>query len=233
MTVELDHLVVVADSLEQGAIWCEATLGVRPAHGGRHALMGTHNLLLRLHGQAFPAAYLEIIAIDPAAPAPERARWFGMNTPALRESACRAPRLVHWVGRSAALEHHRDGLRTLALDPGEVLAAQRDTAAGTLRWRITVPRDGRPLCHGALPTLIEWQGRHPSPAMPPSGVALLGFELRGVPQPAATLLGLQAWIASTDGPPIRVRLQTPRGDILLGGGSVDALPCDASNQDLS
>ena len=50
MTIELDHLVIVADSLEQGAAWCASTLGVEPGPGGRHALMGTHNRLLRLGG---------------------------------------------------------------------------------------------------------------------------------------------------------------------------------------
>ena len=57
MNVELDHLVIVADSLEQGAAWCASTLGVEPGPGGRHALMGTHNRLLRLGG-ALAAAYL-------------------------------------------------------------------------------------------------------------------------------------------------------------------------------
>ncbi len=232
MTVELDHLVVVAGSLEQGAAWCEATLGVRPAPGGRHALMGTHNLLLSLGAHPSPAAYLEVIAIDPETPPPARARWFGMDQPTLRESARRAPRLVHWVGRSAALERHCDGLRALALDPGDVLAAQRETAAGTLQWRITVPRDGQPLCHGALPTLIEWQGPHPSQALPASGVALAGLELREVPQAACRLLGLRAQGTTPEGPPIRVRLRTPRGDVVLDGGSMGCLPGDASNGDL-
>ena len=72
MTTEVDHLVIAADSLEQGSAWCERTLGAKPVAGGRHALMGTHNLLLQLSSTAFERVYLEIIAIDPDAPAPGR-----------------------------------------------------------------------------------------------------------------------------------------------------------------
>lgn len=37
--------------------------------------MGTHNLMLRLGD----SSYLEIIAINPAAPAPGRPRWFALD----------------------------------------------------------------------------------------------------------------------------------------------------------
>ncbi|HEY3555130.1 MAG TPA: VOC family protein, partial [Casimicrobiaceae bacterium] len=70
----LDHLVVAATSLDAGADWIEARLGVRPVPGGKHATMGTHNALVGLG----PGAYLEVIAIDPQASAPARARWFDL-----------------------------------------------------------------------------------------------------------------------------------------------------------
>jgi hypothetical protein len=54
MNCDLDHLVVLAATLDEGAAWCEATLGVAPGAGGRHALMGTHNRLLRIDGEGFP-----------------------------------------------------------------------------------------------------------------------------------------------------------------------------------
>lgn len=46
MSLALDHLVVAARTLEEGARWLEARTGVPTAPGGRHALMGTHNRLL-------------------------------------------------------------------------------------------------------------------------------------------------------------------------------------------
>ena len=39
MAARVDHLVVAAASLEEGAAWCEATLGVAPAAGGEHVLV--------------------------------------------------------------------------------------------------------------------------------------------------------------------------------------------------
>ena len=60
----LDHLVVMANTLDEGVAWCEATLGVTPGPGGEHPLMGTHNRLLRIDSDAFSRAYLELIAIN-------------------------------------------------------------------------------------------------------------------------------------------------------------------------
>ena len=61
---KLDHLVIMAHTLDEGVAWCEATLGVTPASGGEHPLMGTHNRLLRIDSAEFPSAYLELIAIN-------------------------------------------------------------------------------------------------------------------------------------------------------------------------
>lgn len=224
MTIELDHLVIVADSLEQGAAWCASTLGVEPGPGGRHALMGTHNRLLRLGG-AYAASYLEVIAVDPAAAPPQRTRWFGIDDVALRAAVKAAPRLVHWVARTSSLDDLRQRLVAAGFDPGPAVAAERDTPRGLLRWRITVPDDGRPLARGAVPTLIEWSGPHPTEAMPEQGVELLRIELGGVPPRVADALALVAVagvVVSDDpaSPPIRARLRCPRGELLLEGGSL-------------
>jgi hypothetical protein len=96
MACEIDHLVIAAHDLAHGVHWCEQTLGVTPGPGGRHPLMSTHNRLLKLDaGPGHPRAYLEIIAIDPEAPPPGRARWFGLDDAALQASLREAPRLVH------------------------------------------------------------------------------------------------------------------------------------------
>ncbi|HET6828569.1 MAG TPA: VOC family protein, partial [Ramlibacter sp.] len=75
----IDHLVVVAQTLEQGVEWCERTLGVTPGPGGKHPLMGTHNRLLRIATVDYPRAYLEIIAPDPDQPPPALPRPFGLD----------------------------------------------------------------------------------------------------------------------------------------------------------
>jgi hypothetical protein len=211
MNTTLDHLVVVARDLDQGVAWAESTLGVTPAPGGKHALMGTHNRLVALDGSS---AYLEIIAIDPDAAPPGRARWFGMDR--LGDTVREAPRLVHFVARTDNLDMHRWGLVAAGFNPGTTLAAQRETPHGLLRWRIVVPDDGQPLAGGALPTLIEWQGAHPAASLPRSGIALESLTLRGLPRAAADVLRLRPVdLQPLPGPAVQARLSTPRGPVTL------------------
>ncbi len=218
MSNRLDHLVVAAASLEQGAAWCEATLGVAPGPGGVHATMGTHNRLLALSTEAFPDSYLEIIAIDPAAPPPGRPRWFGLDDAALQARVARHPRLVAAVVRTPLIEMHRWGLINVGIHPGEPIAFERASPAGPLAWRLLVRDDGALLHGGALPPLIEWKGdRHPAAAMPPSGLALSALRLAGLPRRAQDVLKLRGIEVATeaDGPALTATFATPRGPVTL------------------
>jgi hypothetical protein len=216
MSVTLDHLVVVAHTLDQGVQWCEATLGVTPGPGGQHPLMGTHNRLLNMSSPAFERAYLEIIAIDPDAVRPARVRWFGMDDPALQARVAKAPQLLHWVARSDMLAMHRRGLVASGLNPGEPVAAGRDTAAGRLQWRLLVRDDGQLPCRGSLPTLIEWQGRHPTESMPDAGLRLLSLAVRGLPAKAAEVLRPRSVrLLQEAGPALHAVLSTPLGEMTL------------------
>ena len=206
----IDHLVVAAASLEEGASWCERTLGVTPLPGGKHALMGTHNRLLKIASEGYPDAYLEIIAIDPEAPPPGRARWFGMD--ALDVSA--GPRLVHFVARSTMLDMHRWSLITVGLQPGDPIKASRETPAGLLSWEILVRDDGALLCEGALPTLIQWGGVHPAARMAESGVVLKRLSLGGVPPRALEVLRLRG-VSQQAQAGLAAVLSTPLGDVTL------------------
>jgi len=210
--VAVDHLIVAAASLAEGEAWCRATLGVAPAGGGRHPLFGTHNRVLAIAGAAYPQAYLEVIAIDPEAAPPGRARWFGLDQLDLSSG----PRLIHWVGRSPMLDMHRWGLITVGQPPGDPVAASRETPQGLLRWQILVPADGGLRCGGALPTLIQWQGAHPTEQLPDSGVALRSITINHVPARAREVLRLRGVTAvDDDGPALRATLATPRGDVHL------------------
>jgi hypothetical protein len=216
VTLALDHLVVAAASLEQGVAWCEATLGVTPGPGGRHVLFGTHNRLLKIATTLYPEAYLEIIAIDPAAPPQRRARWFGLDDPALQQRLALSPTLIHAVVRTDTLGTHRRALIAAGLDPGEPVQASRDTPQGRLAWQILVRADGRLLCGGALPTLIQWEGAHPAARLPDAGLALRALTLSGVPAAARELLQLRGVQVQTGpGPALSATLLTPRGEVLL------------------
>lgn len=157
----IDHLVVTAPDLETGAAWIRDTLGVEPGPGGEHAAMGTHNRLLKL-GQS---AYLEVIAINPAASAPKRPRWFGLD----EMEAGAPPRLTSWVVRTTDIDAAQAASPVVS---GYVTPMSR----GDLNWRITIPRNGALPLQGVAPTLIQWQDRHPAAAMPESGCTLVRLE---------------------------------------------------------
>lgn len=217
----IDHLVVGADTLAQGAAWCEATLGVVPGPGGEHPLMGTHNRLLRIATVDHPRAYFEIIARNPAVPhAPEgRARWFDLDAPAVQQSLQAAPRLLHWVVQVPDLHAAVSALASLGIDRGRIVAASRETARGLLRWEITIRDDGQRLFDGCLPTLIAWGDVHPAAAMPASGVTLHSVRVR---HPQAALLarafaaiGLQGVDVAEGAPDLLATLHTPTGTVRL------------------
>lgn len=161
-----DHLVVAAADLAAGTAWLEDRLGVPLAPGGKHATMGTHNRLLKLG----PRRYLELIAIDPAAPKPERARWFGLDDPALRARIAERPRLIHWVARC-------DNIEAASAACPEPLGDILDLSRGDFRWRITVPANGHLPGEGLAPSLIQWQSQaHPAERLPETGCALMKLE---------------------------------------------------------
>jgi len=203
----LDHLVLATQNLAQGSTWLEDHLGVTLSAGGSHAAMGTHNRLLKLGS----ALYLELIAIDPQAPAPTRRRWFALDTPRMQARLAERPRLIHWVARST------DVVAESAACPerlGEVMAMQR----GDFEWLITVPADGHLPGDGLVPTLIEWRTpRHPAAVLPEAGCALLkleGFHPEPESIPAAlAALGLEAALALHAGKDVELLayLDTPRG----------------------
>lgn len=150
--LELDHLAVVAGTLEEGRERVEAALGVKLQPGGRHEHFGTHNMLLGLED----GLYLEVIAVDPKAPGPDYPRWFDLD----RFSG--PPRLGNWICRTrdlaTAIRHFPKAGVSVPLSRGD------------LRWQMAVPGNGVLPYDNMFPALIEWQGAdHPTERLAPSG----------------------------------------------------------------
>jgi len=163
----LDHIVIAAHSLEQGAAYIQARLGVTPAMGGKHVSMGTHNLLMQLG----PASYLEVIAIDPDAPAPSHARWFGLDDPVLQARLAQAPFVLTWV---VGVNHIEAAIKACTYEVGTA----RPMTRGELNWQIALRDDGALADRGVAPILIEWpEGPHPSRNMVDLGCSLEKLEL--------------------------------------------------------
>ncbi|MFT0171253.1 VOC family protein [Paraburkholderia mimosarum] len=220
--LRLDHLVVAARTLEEGVQYVSDALGVAPSGGGAHPLMRTHNRLLGLWG----GAYLEVIAVDPAAKsgANARARLFALDDPAVQARLEQGPYLSHWVVR---------------VDPPKSLARWREQypqriaalvpmTRGDFSWQLTVPEDGAfPAWQGAgdgvLPSLIQWDtARHPSQVLPDSGIALTS--LTGFHPQAQAVREQLEWLGAAHliaveealSPALVAQFETPSGPRTLG-----------------
>ncbi|WP_336692197.1 VOC family protein [Delftia acidovorans] len=165
MKLELDHLIVAAADLDSGARHVAELLGIAPQAGGAHARMGTHNRVMGLAD----GIYLEVIAVDPDAPAPAHARWFGLDEEAMRRRLARGPFLAHWAARVPDTADLSAWQAQHPLRIAPVLPMSR----GDLRWRLTVPEDGSlpgwagVAGGGVVPPLIQWDvPHHPGRSLP-------------------------------------------------------------------
>ena len=128
----------------------------------------------------------------------------------MRARLARGPRLLHWVARPAVLPPGPD-------DHGERLRLSRDA----LSWTLTVPADGALPGGGLVPSLIAWDGAHPTDGMPDAGVRLERLVLvHRADAPALRRrlagLGLSGCVTVADGPPLlRAELRTPGGPVVL------------------
>ncbi|MFK8084013.1 MAG: VOC family protein [Granulosicoccus sp.] len=163
MNNKIDHFAIGANNLDQGITSMETQLGVTIPRGGKHDTMNTHNCVMQSGNESF----LELIAIDPDAPAdPGRPRWFTLDDPITQERLSERPRALCWVVGTDDLD------RVIAASPvdlGEIVHFKR----GDRSWRLTVPKDGSLPMSGLLPAFIEWSpGPHPSTVQQDLGVRL-------------------------------------------------------------
>ncbi len=155
---QLDHVVMAARNIDEGVEYLRELTGLEIPPGGFHPMMGTHNHLMQIGRGAF----FEIIAIDPAAPAPQRPRWYGLDDNSLQQTLS-PPRLITWVVNTGNLDTlvSRSAYQT---GPGIMVTR------GNLNWRLTVAEDGGMPNGGLLPSIIQWlEPGNPCPAMPDLG----------------------------------------------------------------
>jgi ketosteroid isomerase-like protein/catechol 2,3-dioxygenase-like lactoylglutathione lyase family enzyme len=157
----IDHIILGAADLDRATHAFERMTGVRPIYGGKHPT-GTHNALVSLGGQT----YLEIIAAQPGAPAPD---WLP-NLADLED-----PTPVGW----AITADDGAALRRDLVAAGFVLTENRPGArttpsGATLNWQtFRFAGDIK-----QMPFFILWapETQHPSAASP-SGCKLARFTI--------------------------------------------------------
>jgi hypothetical protein len=210
MSATIDHLVYASPELGAAVEQIATLIGVRPAYGGQHLGLGTHNALLALG----PRTYLEIIAPDPGQHPPADPLPFGLGeltTPALRAWAVAPDDFDEVVRRSVAG----------GFDYGPIVPGHRRTADGRdLHWRMSASSRGPGT--GIVPFLIDWGGGpHPADSAP-VGAALCDFRIRASdPQRLAAQLAaleLAVDVEQGDEAGLRATLTGPGGaELILGG----------------
>lgn len=203
--LSLDHLTIIAPSLDEGVEHVRDCLDIDVPFGAVHPEMGTHNHRLRLGENT----YLEIIAVDPVAPAPQRPRWFGLDrTEAVRADWTKGIRLKTWVARSDNID--------------ELLGAQEELFGGKIRIggfaQFSLLADGSLPMGGLLPSVIDRAGRSPpSRRMKEQGVRLSEFILEhpspGEMTPLYEKLGIHNGPHVMEGPTARylAKIDTQHG----------------------
>jgi hypothetical protein len=59
------------------------------------------------------------------------------------------------------------------------VGAVEEMSRGMLEWQITIPVDGRFVCDGLAPSVIQWKGEtHPASRLPDSNLSLIRLEAR-------------------------------------------------------
>ncbi len=170
--LRLDHLTVIAPSLEEGVAHVRQCLDLDVPFGQRHLYMGTHNHLLQLGD----TVYLEIVALDPEGSDPGRKRWFGLDDQAaVRRDWDEGRRLRGWVARTDGIDAVLAG-RTHIFGEKVALGGSFD---------FSIPADGSLPLDGAAPSIIDRRGKARSMAsIPDLGARLRYFSLEH-PEPAS------------------------------------------------
>lgn len=210
MQNKIDHFAIGCSDLETGVAYIEDKLGLRVPKGGKHAAMSTHNCVMQAGNESF----FELIAIDPDAPDPGRARWFTLDHPATQKRLSERPRALTWVVNTTDLDRI---IADSPVDLGEVV----DFARGDRTWRLTVPRDGSLPENGLLPAFIEWSpGPHPSTGQQDLEVRLQSVKLTH-PDPSRieamlTALSVRHLAEVSQGETgLAFALNSPSGSVLL------------------
>jgi hypothetical protein len=139
----VDHLIYATRDLDRTVDSLAQLLGVRATPGGSSPGRGTRNALISLG----PASYLEIVAPDPAQPAPTRPPWW--------MAGLEEPRIVQWAANGRDLEQLRAAALKHAVPLGEVVSGSRLRPDSVLlTWHMTSART--PVADGVVPIFIDW-----------------------------------------------------------------------------
>ena len=148
---KLDHIVLGANTLQEGTDYLEKKLGSSLSEIGYHHHMGTHNRVIKI-GENI---YLEVIAIDPNANKPQHVRWFNLDNEKQQDRLKISPQIIGYV-----IENKNPDI--LKFYNPFFKASRQD-----YRWEFAIPKSDNNLINknliesGLVPSLINWKSKKP------------------------------------------------------------------------
>jgi hypothetical protein len=206
MHYPLDHILWAVPDLDAGCAAFAGATGVTPGGGGSHDGFGTRNRLASLGRDLF----FEVISVDPAQ--------HEFRTRAQRIGQLRAPELHTFGVQGDDLTGFRDIARSFGLATADPIEMGRTRADGVrIRWRAVYTAD--PRWGDMIPFLIDWMGSEHPWSSTPKGCSIREFcalhpdagELAEI----YAALGVDVPVRRSVAPGFLLRLDTPRGEVVL------------------
>ena len=148
---KLDHIVLGANTLQEGTDYVEKKLGLSLSEIGYHHHMGTHNRVIKI-GENI---YLEVIAIDPNANKPKYFRWFNLDNKRQQARLKKSPQIIGYV-----IENENP-------DMLKFYNPFFEATRGDYRWEFAIPKSDDTLINdeliesGLVPSIINWKSKKP------------------------------------------------------------------------
>ena len=148
---KLDHIVLGANTLQEGTDYIEKKLGLSLSEIGYHHHMGTHNRVIKIDENI----YLEVIAINPNANKPQHFRWFNLDNEKQQARLKVLPQIIGYV-----IENENPDILKFY---NPFFEASR----GDYRWEFAIPKsdddliDNKLIESGLVPSLIKWKSKKP------------------------------------------------------------------------
>ena len=148
---KLDHIVLGANTLQEGTDYVEKKLGFSLSEIGYHHHMGTHNRVIKIGKNI----YLEVIAIDPNSNKPKHFRWFNLDNKDQQARLKLSPQIIGYV-----IENEN-------LDILKFYNPFFEASRGNYCWEFAMPKcDNNQIKNeliesGLVPSIINWKSKKP------------------------------------------------------------------------
>ena len=148
---KLDHIVLAANTLEEGTSYIENKLRIKLSNIGYHKDMGTHNRVVKIG----KSVYLEVISIDPNCKQIKSKRWFNLDSSKLQSQLRKSPRVIGYVIENTTnkiLKYYEPFFKA---------------SRGEYKWKFAMPCNNSNISadqsyqNGIIPSVINWESEKP------------------------------------------------------------------------